>query len=518
MRVRDRRTAFRVRRALRWGGCAILSLGVVAGIASAQVDAPAGPAAPYALSHVIVKLAPGSAPVRDDAGRWVIGRTGPETAETAVDRVNSVLRRHGVREIEPALRVGAQRADLATALGLERYHIVRIPAGGDPVALAASLRRHGQVVESVDFDGTGGVADVVPDDQFFESQYALRNTGQPINGSSGTAGADIRATEAWTITTGSTDVTLAIIDAGVNSHLDLDGRLVPGWNVVLNNADTSDSCSSHGTHVCGSAAANAGNASGIAGVDWNARIMPVRILNGCTGFESDLANGITWAVDNGADVLNMSLQFGVGSSFLHDAVIYAYEAGAILIAASGNNGFSGGVAFPGRWPETIAVAATNNRDVRASFSNVGQEVDIAAPGEDIYSLSGLSGYTFRDGTSMAAPHVAGLASLMRSIDPTLDTETVRSYLKDTAVDVGTAGFDPQTGWGRIDAYEALLLAQENIAVHGDVTGDGAVDVDDIIAVIFAWGACPEEGPCPADVNDSGVVDVDDLLAVMMNWS
>ncbi|MHC5002284.1 MAG: hypothetical protein ACYTJ0_04100, partial [Planctomycetota bacterium] len=101
MRVRDRRTAFRVRRALRWGGCAILSLGVVAGIASAQVDAPAGPAAPYALSHVIVKLAPGSAPVRDDAGRWVIGRTGPETAETAVDRVNSVLRRHGVREIEP---------------------------------------------------------------------------------------------------------------------------------------------------------------------------------------------------------------------------------------------------------------------------------------------------------------------------------------------------------------------------------------------------------------------------------
>ncbi|MHC4992153.1 MAG: S8 family serine peptidase, partial [Planctomycetota bacterium] len=211
-------------------------------------------------------------------------------------------------------------------------------------------------------------------------------------------------------------------------------------------------------------------------------------------------------------------QSSAGTQYLHDAVLYAYGMDVPMLAASGNNAVSGGVAFPGRWPETITVAATDNQDERASFSNTGSELDVAAPGEDIYSLFGLTGFSYRDGTSMATPHVSGLVCLMLSLVPELETELIRTILHETSVDVELPGFDIQTGWGRIDAQAALIRTQEEIELIGDVNEDGMVNVDDLLELLAAWGPCPDELPCPADLDGSGSVGVDDLLMLIVNWS
>jgi subtilisin family serine protease len=211
----------------------------------------------------------------------------------------------------------------------------------------------------------------------------------------------------------------------------------------------------------------------------------------------------------------MSVQFYSGTQALHDAVKAAYDSGIPILAASGNNQAPGIVAYPAKWPETIAVAATNNRDEHPSFSNSGPEVDLAAPGDDIYSLSGLSGYAYKDGTSFSTPLVSGLVGLMLTLDPTLTIEEIRTILVGTADDVEAPGFDTLTGWGRLNAHAALLAVLDGLAVPGDVTGDHIVDVQDLVAVFISWGECDA---CPADLDYDGVVGIQDLLIVLLNWS
>ena len=270
----------------------------------------------------------------------------------------------------------------------------------------------------------------------------------------------INAATAWDVTQGN-GVIIAIVDSGVDpNHPDLRDRLVPGYNVYDSNMNTSDACG-HGTHLAGIAAATADNGEGIAGIAPQAKIMPVRVLNdSCGGSYSRLISGINYAADHGARVIVISSGATVYNSGLHAAVTYARSKGSIVVAAAGNYN-SDTPFYPAAHPEAIAVSGTDKNDNRYSVSNYGSQIDIAAPAPSIYSTyvnGGQSTYAYMGGTSMAAPHVGGVAALLFSLAPGADAATVEDYLTSTAVDLGDAGWDVYFGNGRIDAQAAVNLA------------------------------------------------------------
>ncbi len=285
----------------------------------------------------------------------------------------------------------------------------------------------------------------------------------------------INADDAWNTTTGSTGVIIAVIDTGVDlTHPDLASKIVSGYDFVHNDSDASDD-EGHGTHVASLAAAASNNNEGIAGVSWGAKIMPLKALDsGGSGSTSDIADALRWAADHGADIANLSLGGSSGSSTLQDAINYAYSAGVLLIAASGNEYLSGNpTTYPAAYTHVLAVAATNDFDGHASYSNSGSYVDVAAPGGDPSSsydsnpdhwIVGAywrgSGYDYAwlAGTSQATPQVAGLAALLLSVNPSLTNDQVESLIRSTAVDVGTVGRDDFAGDGRIDVAAAVTAA------------------------------------------------------------
>ena len=229
---------------------------------------------------------------------------------------------------------------------------------------------------------------------------------------------------------------------------------LPDGYIPAGNANVTDDFG-HGTHVAGIAAAATNNGIGIAGVSWGARVMPVKVLDQYgNGWYSDIADGIVYAADNGAKIINLSLGGAAASQTLCQAAAYAQQKGALLVAATGNAGAA--VLYPAACDGVLAVAATDRSDQRASFSNYGPEVDLAAPGVDIYSTwPWLDGYFTKSGTSMAAPHVSGVAALVWSRWPEWDNIEVSRRIMETAVDVDVSGWDPYTGWGRLDAAAAL---------------------------------------------------------------
>jgi subtilisin family serine protease len=161
------------------------------------------------------------------------------------------------------------------------------------------------------------------------------------------------------------------------------------------------------------------------------------------------------------------------------------------------------------------VAAFNNRDERAGFSNCGPELDVAGPGDTVWSLKDTTIYQFLSGTSMAAPHVSGTVNLMKTLDPDLTADEIKLILQTTAVDIGDPGFDEETGFGRINAHAALLEVQAGLA---DLDGDGMVDVDDFLFLLANWGPCPVGPGCPGDIDRDGQVGVNDFLIMLANWT
>ncbi|MEK7710647.1 MAG: S8 family serine peptidase [Planctomycetota bacterium] len=346
---------------------------------------------------------------------------------------------------------------LAAQLGLDRTYIMEVPAGTDTIAMSAAIAALNDDVDAAYVDAIGGVA-LTPNDPDFALQYAMNNTGQVAGGS---ADADIDAVEAWSIHTGDPGtVTIAIIDSGVDPHPEYSARMVPGQNTndPSNPTLTTDACP-HGTHVAGIAAASGNNGIGVAGVTWGASVMPVRVLDGCSGFVSDLATGIIWAADNGADVLNISLHYydlsSAQSQNLQSAVNYAHGLGAALVAAAGN-GYTGVVAYPARLANVVAVSATDQTDTFASFSNYGAQIDICAPGKDIWSTWTGGGYSFNSGTSMSAPHVSGAVALLMSYRPTLSNDLLVDVMLAATDDLGTPGWDSRYGRGRLNLFNALI--------------------------------------------------------------
>ncbi|WP_454191082.1 S8 family peptidase [Paenibacillus sp. Marseille-Q7038] len=224
----------------------------------------------------------------------------------------------------------------------------------------------------------------------------------------------VMAPAAWDITQSSANIRIAIIDTGVQpDHPELVGKLLPGYDYVDWEPNSSDG-NGHGTHVAGIAAAATNNGVGIAGMAPFASIIPIRSLdNNGNGLLSSVANGIVYAANNGAHVVNLSLGSLANDSFLQAAVQYAWDRGAVVIASAGNSNSSTPV-YPAYLPGVVSVASTNSSDVKSTFSNYGAWVDVAAPGEQILSTYVGTSYAYLSGTSMAAPHVSGLAALLAS--------------------------------------------------------------------------------------------------------
>jgi thermitase len=312
-----------------------------------------------------------------------------------------------------------------------------------------------------------------PNDPFFNLQWGLQNTGQDYGGPGGVPGVDVNGAPAWDITTGDSNVILAILDTGilVNSP-EFEGRIVPGYDFVNEDNVPADDYG-HGTKIAGIAAASGGNGILIAGMDWKCRILPVKVLNSSgTGLNSVIARGIVWAADHGAQVINLSLGGRDGNTYLADAVSYAQSHGVIVVASMGNLN-SEIPNYPAGYPGVIATGAINNRGLRAApfscsgtgGSNYGSHISFVAPGDRIISLDYNDPWQLAlspgCGTSDSVPFVSGLISLMFSVNPLLSYEQVYDALKAGARDqIGspledTPGWDKYYGWGLIDAYKTL---------------------------------------------------------------
>jgi subtilisin family serine protease len=327
-------------------------------------------------------------------------------------------------------------------------------------------------------------AQITPDDPGYPDQYGLEA---------------IRAPYGWETTTGSASVVIGVLDTGIDaSHPDLAGKVMAGYDFVNDDADPADD-NGHGTHVAGIAAAQTDNATGVAGVSWGARVMPVKVLNAAAvGTYANVAQGIIWAVDNGAAIVNLSLGGAAESEALADAVDYADARGVLVVAAAGNTG-SPTVLFPARLPKVVAVAATDEANARAALSNYGPEIDVAAPGIAIYSTDLGGSYGDRSGTSMATAFVSGLAALIAGEIDSGDPDAVRDAIEDTALDIAPAGRDDFTGYGLIQADAALDEALTSN--DGNDDGEGHDDDDEDHGIV---GEPPPDATVEAQASAAGI--------------
>lgn len=330
-------------------------------------------------------------------------------------------------------------------------------------------------------------AGATPSDSLYPLEWGLHNTGQQVDGRGGTVDADIDAPEAWALTTGSRDVTVAVIDTGVDaSHPDLQPNLwrnagevegngvdddrnglvddLRGWDFVQGD-NSPDDLDGHGTHVAGTVGARGNDGAGVAGVAWNVSLMPVRVLdaNG-SGTVADLIEGYGYAARKGARVVNASLGGDQFSQSERDAIAAAPD--SLFALAAGNDGADNDAVgtFPCNYdlPNVVCVASTGREDSLSAFSNYGATtVDLAAPGESIASTYPGGGWRYLHGTSMATPHVAGVAALVLSRSRGASTAAVRQAL--------LGGVDPKpslsgrtvTG-GRLNAHRAVQVAAGSV--------------------------------------------------------
>jgi len=331
---------------------------------------------------------------------------------------------------------GARTLGILPRIGV---HVLQLPGKGAEMAAARAFARHSEVAFA-EPDYVFGPQDVTPNDPWYaNSQWALKK---------------IQCPTAWSTTTGSSGVTIAILDTGVNgAHSDLSAKLVAGWNFFDNNSNTAD-VYGHGTLVAGTAAAASNNALGVASVAWNCKIMPIRVTDSAGyGYVSMMASGLTWAADRGARVANISFNV-TGSASLSAAAVYFRAKGGVITVSSGN---SGSVSSTPDDPNLLTISATDAYDKITSYSTTGPCVDLAAPGSAATTTSG-GGFTISSGTSISAPIVAGVVALVISANPNLTAAEIDAVLRQSADDCGTAGYDTVFGWGRVNAARAVALA------------------------------------------------------------
>jgi len=277
----------------------------------------------------------------------------------------------------------------------------------------------------------------------------------------------INAQQAWDISTGSTSIVVGIVDNAIQTtHVDLAANMLAGWDVADNDNDPNPPTTDydHGTHVAGIASGVSNNGIGMASIGYKIKILPVKSTNDVNSITHGY-EGVTWAANNGADVINMSWG-GEGSSTTAQNVINsAYGLGCTLVAAAGNSGDAGNpVFYPAAYTNCIAVANTTSTDAKATSSQYGTWVDISAPGSNIYSSIPTNSYAIYTGTSMASPMVAGLCGLMLSVNPNLTQAQLRNCLLTSAdnIDAQNPSYVGQIGTGRINAYQALVCVNATV--------------------------------------------------------
>jgi serine protease len=393
-----------------------------------------------------------------------------------VDQINRIHARHGTSEMYTSPLGGFKRIRIPSAAAVDE--MVELFRGKPEVEYAEP---------NYIFN-----AFMTPNDEYYSYQWHM-----PM----------INMETAWDQSTG-TGVVVAVIDCGVAYEdygafaqaPDLAGTaFVAGYDFVNSDTHPNDD-NGHGTHVAGTVAQTTNNSIGVTGVAFDCSIMPVKVLDGNgSGYLSDVADGIIWAADNGANVINLSLGSSSSTTTLQDAVQYAYGKGVTLVCAAGNAN-SPVLQYPASYVECISVSAVRLDSARAPYSSYGSEVDICAPGGDVdvdqnndsYGDGVLQqthngtdyktfAYYFYEGTSMASPHVAGVAALLVAKDGTLTPQQVRDAIEGTAVDLGTAGWDKYFGYGLVDADAAIQSLTGSAPVAdfsgSPTTGDAPLTVN-----------------------------------------
>lgn len=335
-----------------------------------------------------------------------------------------------------------------------RVKVVRVPEHAYEQALQG-LRRN----PNIEFAEPDAImsAGATANDTYFNSAWHLPK---------------IQAPSAWDVTTGSSNVIVAVLDTGLDAnHPDFAGRLVPGWNAYSGNTDTTD-VTGHGTGVAGAVGAASNNGLGVTGVTWNCRIMPVRISD-ASGYAlwSTTASALTWAADHGARVANISFVGVSSSASVQSAAQYMQSKGGVVAACSGNSALAD--TAPDN-PYVLTVSATTPSDLLASFSNYGSNIDLSAPGTNIWSTVRGGGYGAWWGTSLAAPQVAGAAALVISINPALSGAQVQEIVKNSTDDLGATGWDNRFGKGRLNVQRAVTTAQNTSAAPAPGPGPAPV--------------------------------------------
>jgi subtilisin family serine protease len=349
------------------------------------------------------------------------------------------------------------------------YYTLSVPEGkGLFETLRAFSKREEVSFAEPSEVGINDMLDYIPGDDQFGKLWGLHNTGQAVNGIAGNADADIDMVEAWDLARGSANVIVAVIDTGADlDHPDLLANLLPrgseDWDFADSGDGSPDDTDSHGTHVAGTAA-GVNNPTGVIGVAHQCKIMPLRV-NLTSGMNQNRADAIDYVAQQAQAhpgrryVINCSWRMSGDHAGVHNAIINAVNRNVVVVFAAGNANTNIDVTpqYPAVYPETIAVAATDQRDRRASFSNYGTKVDVSAPGVNIYSSVPNNTHAFFDGTSMAAPHVAGLAALIWSRNPGLSNAQVRALIETTCdnIDALNPTFAGKLGKGRINAFRAL---------------------------------------------------------------
>lgn len=438
-----------------------------------------------ALASAFFSSIPASAA---ETGFWAKGRILVETRAGLHDtELSKILSRHG--------------GSSARRMHKTQVHVVTLPTGTDE-RVAAELLRRDPHIKSAEIDKLIA-PDQVGNDVYYASAWHLPK---------------IQAPSAWDTSLGA-GVTIAILDSGVDgTHPDLQGKLVPGWNFFDGNSNTSD-VYGHGTKVAGSAAAASNNATGVTGVAWNAKIMPVRISDTAGyAYYSTIAEGIYWAADNGAKVVNVSYAVH-GSASVRTAANYLKTKGGLLINSAGNSGALDATLANSAM---ISVSATAIGDIRASWSSFGDYVDVSAPGAGIWTTVSGGGYAAVSGTSFSSPITAGVVALMMSANPALKPSELEDILKTTSVDLGAAGADREFGVGRINAAAAVQKAR-SLAITADVTAPqvaitapGTGTVKGIVAVNAS--ATDNIGVTKVELYAKGVLVATDLTpAYSFSW-
>jgi subtilisin family serine protease len=390
--------------------------------------------------------------------------------------------------IQDRISLGSQYANKQdTALTrIYRLHLI----GSTDVTTAVSLFSQQPDVEFAEPDYVAHaiaiphVSAAIPNDPLYPSQWGLNQ---------------INATAAWDVVTGTPSVVIAVIDSGIDmSHPDLVGQVwtnpgdptvnstdddgnalvddVNGWNFVDNNNDISDS-NGHGTQVAGVIAAATNNVTGIAGLCWQCRIMPVKVMadSGIANY-SDIAAGINYAMMKGARVINLSVGGYADSNALRTAIAAAVAQGIVVVGGAGNDNVTAPF-YPAAYPNVLAVAATTITDTKAVFSNYGSWVNVSAPGADITTTFLGGDYGSASGTSMAAPFVSGLAGLLRTLHPDWNQSTVRSQIVHTtdSIESMNATYSGMLGIGRLNAGNTVqsphpLITITSFSVNGMLNG------------------------------------------------